>query len=331
MSTFAAAVLFTGVLAYAVLGGADYGAGFWDLTAGDAEHGRRPRHLVDESLAPVWEANHVWLVFCLVMLWTGFPAAFAAIMTTLYIPLGLAALGIVVRGSGFAFRKVFVQTDQQRVAGAAFAISSVLAPFFLGTVVGGIASGRVPSAGHGDPIAAWVNPTSVLGGVLAVLVCAFVAAVFLTAEARRRDERELEVWFRRRSQLTAVVTGAVALAGIAVLHADAPRLFDGLLTRGLPLVLVSAACGLAALALLRRAAPRVVQALAVLAAATIIAGWGTAQYPYLLGTHLAIGEAAAPAPTLVALIVVAALAVVLVVPSMGLLFVLAQRGTLQGH
>jgi cytochrome d ubiquinol oxidase subunit II len=331
VSTFAAAVLFTGVLAYAVLGGADYGAGFWDLTAGGAEHGRRPRHLVDESLAPVWEANHVWLVFCLVMLWTGFPAAFAAIMTTLYIPLGLAALGIVVRGSGFAFRKVFVQTEQQRVAGAAFAVSSVLAPFFLGTVVGGIASGRVPSAGHGDPIASWVNPTSVLGGVLAVLVCAFVAAVFLTAEARRRDERELEVWFRQRSLATAVVTGAVALAGIAVLHADAPRLFDALLTRGLPLVLVSAACGLGALALLRRAAPRVVQALAVLASATLIAGWGTAQYPYLLGTHLTIAEAAAPVPTLVSLIVVAALALLLVVPSMGLLFVLAQRGTLQGH
>jgi cytochrome d ubiquinol oxidase subunit II len=123
VSVLAAAVLFTGVLAYAVLGGADYGAGFWDLTAGGAQRGRGPRHLVDESLAPVWEANHVWLIFCLVMLWTAFSGAFAAIMTTLYIPLGLAALGIVVRGSGFAFRKVFVRTEQQRVAGAAFASS----------------------------------------------------------------------------------------------------------------------------------------------------------------------------------------------------------------
>src|SRR3954463_1963173 len=98
MSTFAAVVLFAGVVAYAVLGGADYGAGFWDLTAGGAEHGRRPRHLVDQVLAPVWEANHVWLIFCLVMLWTGFSRAFAAIMTTLYVPLGLAALGIVGGG-----------------------------------------------------------------------------------------------------------------------------------------------------------------------------------------------------------------------------------------
>src|SRR3954452_4031335 len=183
MSTFAAVVLFVGVVAYAVLGGADYGAGFWDLTAGGARRGKEPRHLIDETLAPVWEANHVWLIFCLVMLWTGFPQAFAAIMTTLYIPLGLAALGIVVRGAGFAFRKVMVRTEQQRLTGAAFALSSVVTPFFLGTVAGGIASGRVPAAGHGDPVTSWVNPTSVLGGVLAVLTCAFLAAVFLTAEA----------------------------------------------------------------------------------------------------------------------------------------------------
>jgi cytochrome d ubiquinol oxidase subunit II len=331
VSTFAAAVLFTGVLAYAVLGGADYGAGFWDLTAGGAQRGRRPRHLVDESLAPVWEANHVWLIFCLVMLWTAFPSAFAAIMTTLYIPLGLTALGIVARGAGFAFRKVLVRTDQQRLTGAAFALSSVLSPFFLGTVVGGIASGRVPAAGHGDPITSWLNPTSLLGGTLAVLTCAFVAAVFLTAEARRRGDDDLEVWFRRRSQVIAVVTGAVALAGIAILHADAPRLFDALLTRGLPLVLLSAASGLAALLFVRRLAPRVVQGLAVLAVAAIVAGLGTAQYPYLLVPHTTISEAAAPTATLWSLTVVAALALLIVVPSMVLLFVLAQRGSLEAH
>jgi cytochrome d ubiquinol oxidase subunit II len=329
VSVLAAAVLFTGVLAYAVFGGADYGAGFWDLTAGGARRGERPRHLVDESLAPVWEANHVWLIFCLVMLWTGFPTAFFAIMTTLYIPLGLAALGIVARGAGFAFRKVMVRTAQQRLTGAAFAVSSVLAPFFLGAAVGGIASGRVPAAGHGDPISSWINPTSILGGVLAVLTCACVAAVFLAAEARRRGEEDLETWFRRRSQVTAAVTGVVALAGIAVLHADSPRLFDELATRGLPLVLLSGICGLTALLFVRRLAPRVVQALAVLAAAAIIAGWGTAQYPYLLGTHLTISQAAAPTPTLVSLVVVAAAALLLVVPSMALLYALDQRGRLE--
>ena len=329
MSTLAAVVLFVGVVAYAVLGGADYGAGFWDLTAGGAERGREPRHLVDQSLAPVWEGNHVWLVFCLVMLWTGFPVAFAAIMTTLYVPLGLAALGIVVRGSGFAFRKVFVRTEQQRVVGAAFALSSVMTPFFLGAVAGGIASGRVPTRGHGNPLTSWLNPTSLLGGLLAVLACAFTAAVFLTAEARRRDEPALEGWFRLRARVTAVVTGVVALAGIVVLRSDAPRLFAALLGRALGLVVLSGLCGLGALVLIRRAAPRVVQALAVAAVGAVVAGWGVEQYPYLLGTHLSIGEAAAPAPTLVALTVVAAAALVLVVPSMGLLFVLQQRGRLE--
>ncbi|GAA0250439.1 cytochrome d ubiquinol oxidase subunit II [Cryptosporangium japonicum] len=341
MSTFAAVVLFVGVVAYAVFGGADYGAGFWDLTAGGARRGREPRHLIDTTLAPVWEANHVWLIFCLVMLWTGFPAAFAAITTTLYVPLGLAALGIVVRGSGFAFRKVVVHTEQQRVTGAAFATSSVITPFFLGTVAGGIASGRVPAGGHGDAITSWVNPTSLLGGVLAVLVCAFVAAVFLTAEARRRPVPAAELerrkiadlgrWFTRRARISAVVTGVVALAGIAVLHADSPRLFDGLLARGLPFVLASGACGVAALLLLGRAAPRLLQGLAITAAGTIVAGWGVAQYPYVLGTHVTIAEAAAPAPTLWALTIVAAIAFVIVVPSLALLFSLQQRDQLRAH
>jgi cytochrome d ubiquinol oxidase subunit II len=328
MSDVAAVVLFIGVIAYAVLGGADYGAGFWDLVAGGARRGRGPRHLVDQSLAPVWEANHVWLIFCLVMLWTGFPTAFAAIMTTLYIPLGLLALGIVLRGAGFAFRKVMVRTDQQRVTGAAFAVSSVLVPYFLGAVAGGIASGRVPPGGHGDPLTSWSNPTSVLGGVLAILVCAYTAAVFLTAEARRRGEAHMEAWFRRRALATAVVTGAVALAGLFVLRADAPRLLDGLLSRGLPLVVLSGACGLAALLLLRRAAPRLVQVLAVGAVAAVIAGWGVAQYPDVLGTHTTIDAAAAPEPTLWALTVVAAVALAIVVPAMALLFVLAERGSL---
>jgi cytochrome d ubiquinol oxidase subunit II len=328
VSTFAAVVLFVGVTAYALLGGADYGAGFWDLTAGGARRGAGPRHLIDVTLAPVWEANHVWLIFCLVTLWTGFPAAFAAIMSTLYLPLGLAALGIVVRGCGFAFRKVLVRTEHQRVAGAAFAASSVITPFFLGTVAGALASGRVPTAGNGDAIGSWLNPSSALGGALAVLTCAFLAAVFLLAEARRRAEPDLEAWFRTRARLAAAATGAVALAGIAILHADAPRLFHQLLRPGLPLVLASAAAGIAVLLLLPTAAPRLLQLLAAVAVAAVVIGWGTAQYPYLLGTHLPISTAAAPTATLWALTTVAAAAAVIVVPALALLFTLQQRDRL---
>jgi len=331
MSALVALILFLGVIAYAVFGGADFGAGFWDLTAGGAERGRRPRNLIDHSIGPVWEANHVWLIYCLVVLWTAFPSAFAAIMTTLYIPLGLAAFGIVVRGSGFAFRKVAVRTDEQRAEGAAFAGASIVTPFFLGTVAGAIASGRVPAAGGGDPLGSWANPTSMLGGTLAVVVCAYLAAVFLTADARARRDPGLERWFRRRALVTAAVAGVLATGGIFALRADAPRLFQQLLGPGLPLVLLSAATGGAALFLLtRKVSPRWLRVLAAGAVASVVTGWGVAQYPLLLGTHLGIDEAAAPEPTLVSLIVIFVAAVLLVVPSLALLYVLQQRGQLEG-
>ena len=330
LATTVAVILFGGVVLYATFGGADFGAGFWDLTAGGAGKGRRPRGLIDRAIGPVWEANHVWLIFCLVVMWTAFSGAFAAIMTTLYLPLGLAAFGIVLRGSGFAFRKVSVRTPQQRANGATFAASSVITPFFFGTVAGGIASGRVPTAGGGDPISSWINPTSLLGGSLAVLMCAYLAAIFLIAEARARSAADLEAWFRRRARVAAVVTGAVAVGGIFVLRHDARHLFDRLLGPGLPFVLVSALAGLVALVLLRRASPAVLRVLGAVAAVTVVAGWGVAQYPYVLGTHLTIAQAAGPRATLVSVVVVTALAAVLVLPSLGALYLLQQRGALEG-
>ncbi len=186
MSTATAVVLFIAITAYAVFGGADFGAGVWDLVAGGAERGARPREIIDHSIGPVWEANHVWLIFCFVVLWTAFSPAYAAITLTLFVPLTLAAVGIVLRGSGFAFRKSVFHNRDRRNFGAAFALSSVLVPFFLGAVAGGIASGRVPAGGKtGEPVSSWINPTSFLGGVLAVVVVAFLAATYLTWDARR--------------------------------------------------------------------------------------------------------------------------------------------------
>lgn len=333
MTVLVGLVLLAAIVCYGVFGGADFGTGLWDLTAGGAERGARPRSLIDHAIGPVWEANHTWLIFCLVLLWTGFPTAFSAIMTTLYVPLGIAAFGIVLRGSGFAFRKVAMRTSEQRLNGIAFASSSVITPWCFGAVAGGIASGRVPTQGHGDAVTSWLNPTSVLGGVLAVLTCGYLAAVFLAAEAHREGEPDLEQWSRRRAVGAAIATGAVALAGLFVLRDDAPRLYHHLVDRGWPLIALSALAGAAALVATLRPAllrPTLVRPLGALAVASVLAGWGAAQYPYLLGTHLDLRAAAAPTATMTALAVVTVLALVLVVPSLVWLLVLTHRGHLVG-
>jgi cytochrome d ubiquinol oxidase subunit II len=331
VSDLTGVILFLGVTLYAVFGGADFGAGFWDLTAGGADRGRRPRGLIDAAIGPVWEANHVWLIFCLVVLWTGFPTAFAAIVETLYVPLTIAALGIVVRGAGFAFGKVSETLTEQRLYGVAFATSSFVTPFFLGAVAGGIASGRVPTDGAGDPVSSWVNPTSMLGGTLAVVVCAYLAAVFLVAEAGRRRLADLEHYFRVRALGAGVVAGLVSLAGIWVLRDDAPRLFHHLLGVALPLVVISVLAGLGALAVLWRGAARAGRPLAAAAVAAVVGGWGVAQYPYLLGTHLSLDAAAAPDTTLRVVVGVFLVALVTTVPSLVYLYSLGQRGRLDTH
>jgi cytochrome bd ubiquinol oxidase subunit II len=329
MTDAVAVVLMLGVVLYSVFGGADFGAGFWDLLAGDARRGERPRALIDHSIGPVWEANHVWLIFSLVVLWTGFSSAFASITTTLFVPLTLAALGIVLRGSSFAFRKSVLRTRDRRNFGAAFAASSVITPYCMGAVAGAIASGRVPSGGKsGDPWSSWINPTSALGGVLAVTVCAYLAAVFLTSDARRLEQADLVDYFRTRALAAAVVAGIVAIGGVFVLRDDARYLYDGLTSRALPLVIISAVCGLGSIVLLTRHAQHLARLAAVGAVATVVGGWGVAQWPYILPTSLKVSQAAAPSQTMAALLVVFGVAVVVLGPSLGLLWVLDQRSLL---
>jgi cytochrome d ubiquinol oxidase subunit II len=329
MSDLVAVVLLLGLAAYAVFGGADFGAGLWDLTAGSPERGARPRALIEHSIGPVWEANHVWLIFVFVVTWTAFSEAYASIMLTLFVPLTLAALGIVLRGASFAFRKSVVTLRNRRLFGAAFASSSVLVPFFLGTVAGGIASGRVPSGGQaGDWIDSWLNPTSIVTGVLAVVAVAYLAAVYLVWEARREGDDELVEYFRRRAVATAVVVAVVSAVGMVVLHSDAPYVFDGMTGRALPVVIIGVLCGVGALVLLMRDAARGARVLAVLAVAGIVIAWGVAQWPYLLPESLTVSEAAAPSGTLGALVVTVVVAVLVVMPGFVLLYVLDQRSLL---
>lgn len=317
--------MFAGLIAYGLFGGADFGAGIWDLLAGRGRPGERRRELIEHSIGPVWEANHVWLIFVLVVLWTAFSGVFAAVVTTLYIPLTLAAFGMIARGSAFAFRKSITTPGMRRVLGGAFALSSLVTPYFLGAVVGGVASGRVPPGiAAGDVVTSWLNPTSVLGGVLAILVCAYLAAVFLCADARREGEEELAEAFRVRALATAVLTGAVGLGGIAVLRADAPLLFEGLTGRALPVIIASVVAGLAAAGLLMARRYVLARLASALAVAAILVGWAVGQYPYALLPYLTIEEAARSRPTLIAMAVALVVGGLLVVPALVYLYRLFQ-------
>jgi|SRR4051794_13594876 cytochrome d ubiquinol oxidase subunit II len=325
-----AGVLWTGVTAYAVFGGADFGAGFWSLVARGGDRGKRARELIDWAIGPVWEANHVWLIFVLVVLWTGFSTAFEAIFSTLFIPLSLAALGIVLRGSGFAFHKTARRLKGRGIAERLFGISSLLTPFFLGTVVGAIAAGRVPVGNAtGDPVTSWLNPLSLLIGALFVATSTYLAAVFLVSDARRAGTPDLERYFTVRALAAAGAAGALAIAGIFDLHAEARYVYDGLTGHALPLVILSALCGAAVLVLLWRGVRRGARPLAIGAVVAVVWGWGLAQHPYLLPTQLTISAGAAPSATLTSVLIVFGVAVLLVIPSIVLLFTLAQRSLIE--
>lgn len=325
LAAVVAAAMFVGVLAYAVLGGADFGSGFYDLTAGGGQRGAEVRSRIDQSIGPVWEANHVWLIYILVMWWTGFPRAFAAATTTLFTPFVLALVGIVLRGSSFAFRKYAATFAQAQLFGAIFAGSSLITPFFFGTIAGAIASGRVPAAGYGDPVGSWANPTSLVGGCLAVTTCVFLAGVFLTADAARSGSGELTARLRMRTLVVGALAGLIVFAGLVPVRDDAPTLSAGLRGHALPLLVVAALAGAATLVLLFRGrvgddrtfvATRVSAAVAV---ASVVAGWGAGQFPWMLVDQLRITEAAGATATLEALLVVVMLAGVIVVPPLGYL------------
>lgn len=330
MAVAVACILWFAVIIYAIFGGADYGAGFWDLSAGGTRRGERPRGLIDHAMAPVWEANNVWLIFAAIVCWTAFSEAFGSIMRTLYVPIILAGLGIVVRGAGFAFRKVAQRAGRKRVLTAAFGISSIITPFMLGAALGGIASGRVPPGNtQGSLWSSWLNSTSIVVGIFGVLISAFIAATFLIADANRYYDEVMASYFRIRAFVIGLFAGIVAVVGLFVLRDDSPYIYRGLTHEGLPFVIASAVFGLATLgALWRQYGGRRVRVLAVATVTSVLVGWGVAQYPYVLPTTLTIDQAAAPNSVLLWLLVTFILFAVTVLPALLLLWVLDQRSRL---
>jgi cytochrome d ubiquinol oxidase subunit II len=318
------ALVLAGLVAYMVLAGADFGAGFWQLTRG--EDAREHAH---HAMGPVWEANHVWLIFVLVVCWTGYPTAFGSIASTLAVPLFVAGLGIILRGTAYALRSGTETAREQRRVEVATAAASILTPFALGTVIGGIASERVPVGNaRGDLVTSWINPTSVAIGVIAVAAAAYLAAVSLAADAVRLGRPELERAFRARALGMAVVAGAAAVAGLVVVRSDAAPVWHGLgRPAGVAAIAVSALGGCATVALVIARRYGWARVSAALAVAAIVAGWGIAQRPQLL-PGLTIEQAAAGHSTLVALLVALALGALLLVPSLGFLFALVLGGRL---
>jgi cytochrome bd ubiquinol oxidase subunit II len=315
-----AALILAGMTAYTVLAGADFGAGLWTLLAfgrGGATLRDHARH----AMGPVWEANHVWLIFVLVVCWTGYPVAFGSITSTLAAPLLIAAIGIIFRGAAYALRG----QGASRAAENLFAVSSVLTPFALGTAVGAIALGRVPVGNAlGNPVTSWLNPGSVLIGVLAVAFSGYLAAVYLAADALRYAERAVASAFRRRGLLSGLASGALALAGLLAMRHSGLDLARGL---ALVLVVISGAAGLATLALCWRSAFGLARLTAAAAVAAVVVGWAVAQSPRLL-PGMTVTQAAAGRSTLVALVIAVACGAVILVPSLALLFTLFLRGRL---
>ena len=323
------AVLWVSVTLYAILGGADFGGGLWDLLAGGTARGRRPRALIDHAIGPVWETNHVWLIFDLVILWTAFPAAFAAITSTLFGPLILAVFAIVLRGAGFAFRKTLRRLPLQALTGGIFAFSSLAAPFFMGTAIGAIASGQVPAGGGADRAASWTGVFPLLTGGLFVGTCAWLAAAYLTVNARHSQLPAMVTYFSRRARAAGIVTGFLTAATLADLHVAAPREFTRLTTGpGLPFVIISAIAVSIVFLLLTTGRTAAVRPFAAAAVTAVIWGWGVAQYPYLLPPSLTIRAGSAPAASLLSVLAIFGIVAALVGPGIVLLFTLRGRGKL---
>jgi cytochrome d ubiquinol oxidase subunit II len=323
-----AILILVGIAAYIAFAGADFGAGLWYLLAGPGRSGRRIRDFTYHAMAPVWEANHVWLIFVLVVTWTAYPTAFGSIASTLAAALFVAAVGIILRGTAYAMRSgAPPDRETEGVTGFVFGASSVLTPFALGAAIGGIASGRVPVGNAtGDLFSSWLNPISIMLGVLVVATSGYLAAVYLAGDAARSGEAELSQAFERRALVMAVLTGALAVAGLFVLRADARPLFDDLTSGAGTVALgVSAVAGVVTPLLIRAERYEPARLSAALAVAAVVAGWGIAQSPDLL-PGLTVRAAAASHSTLVALMISIAVGLVILVPSLVLLFGLVLRG-----
>ena len=319
-------IMLTALTLYAVLGGADFGAGVWEFTTALQATDRERQHIY-KAIGPVWEANHVWLIFVLVILMNGFPPAFAALGRALWLPLLLALCGIVFRGSAYIFRS-YGQGPRGELAvwEAIFAIASTATPLFLGSAAGSIASGKLTIPDEGTSAAGfvvgWISPMTVFTGFYSVGMCAYLAAVFLTREAQHvRDDHLTTIW-RQRSLSTGLWMGLLSVGGLVMVAIEAPSLAEGFMTQGWPLVVVSLICGIGSLVeIWRLNCTRAVIASSG-AVTAVIWGWGISQYPTIIPPGITVSQARAPDNVLWMMLAVISLGAIFLLPALGYLFVL---------
>lgn len=328
LETLIALVTLAALVLYALMGGADFGGGVWDLLA-RGPRAARQRKLISDSIAPIWEANHVWLILVIVLLFTAFPRGFAAMMTALHIPLMAMLLGIVARGSAFVFRKYDAKDDAvQRRWSLVFGVSSVITPFLQGLSLGALASGAIRTEGARVKtgfFAGWTEPFAIACGLFALALFAFLAAVYLTVDADQ--DREVQDDFRRRALISGVLLAPIAAAVFFAAEAGgAPQMHHDLTRWWAPYLLIAtSACALTALAALGRRHYRVARVAAVGQVTLILVGWGSAQFPHVIVPDLDIYNHAAPEITLRLLAIALGLGALVLLPSLYYLFAIFKR------
>jgi cytochrome d ubiquinol oxidase subunit II len=319
------ALAWTGLTLYAVLGGADFGAGILHVAA-RGSGARRQREAIATAMGPVWEANHVWLIFAITVLFTAFPRAFSALGTLVFLPGTLVLIAIVMRGAAFAFAgHADGEPKAEATFGRLFGAASVAAPFLFGVMAGGLAREH-----GGARLGTWVAPFPLAVGALAVALCAALAASRLAVEGGRAGDPSLRAAFRALGLRATAAAAGLALVALALAPIDATRLAHGLTHRAWPEVLIALTALTGAHAALRRHSFRLARGAVALAVAAVMWGWALAQYPRLAGAHVTVANSAASAPELEALILTFVGGLALLLPSLWLLHVAFRRSAPDG-
>lgn len=316
-------VLWLSIIAYATLGGADFGGGVWNFFASGAD-AKQQRDLIADAIRPVWEANNVWIIYLVVGLLVTFPVVLSTLAVALFVPFGLALIGIVLRGASFAFRTHFAHAVPVRaVWGRAFGLASTITPLVFGACAAGVASGNIhfrQGRVQATTWSVWLTPFTLTVGALAVALCATIAACYLTVEAQTAHNEPMMAAFRRRGLLAGAIMAALGVLAFLQVPFEAPLLWQGMLARGWPLAALTTLAGVGCAAMLWLRHFQTARVLIVGTTALLLAAWGVAQMPYIIPPDITVQAAASPSTTLWQFLLSVGIGMALLLPSLWFLF-----------